>query len=154
MVLELGPLLKQINERMQAAADEGMAKCDLTLAQARVLGFLDYSGGQATQKDIEVHLAVSHPTVVGIVSRMEKKGFITSHPDSADRRNKIVCLTQKAIEISDQIKAGIANAEAWLLRGFTDDEKALLKCLLERLLSNISLPITSDAYLNQKANNK
>ena len=141
MSQELGPLLKQINDRMQAAADEGMAKRDLTLAQARVLGFLKRSGGQATQKDIEVHLAVSHPTVVGIVARMEKKGFIVCHPDSTDRRNKIVCLTQKAVEISDQIKVGIANAEAWLLRGFSDDETAQLKYLLERLLSNISLPL-------------
>ena len=135
---QLGPLLKQINDRMKASADEGMAEKNLTLAQARVLGFLRFSGGHATQKDIENFLAVSHPTVVGIVNRLEKKEFVSCHVDQSDRRNKVVALTKKALELGEQIRADITRAEEQLINGFSPEEIKELTRLLSMLLRNIS----------------
>lgn len=72
----IGYQFKIINDRIKARADADLKTHDLTLTQTRVLGFLAESGGQATQKEIEADLQVSHPTVVGIISRMEQKGFL------------------------------------------------------------------------------
>ena len=67
---DVGYFIKNINDRLKVRADADLKSYNLTLAQSRVLAFLNNQGGSATQKEIEVFLEVSHPTVVGIVSRM------------------------------------------------------------------------------------
>lgn len=96
-------------------ADEDLKRHDLTLTQTRVLGFLAEMGGQATQKEIEDDLQVSHPTVVGLVSRMEQKGFLTTRPDPMDRRNKLVELTEKARELDQAIDMTVAQHDCIIL---------------------------------------
>ena len=73
----IGYQFKIIDEKIKVRADEDLKRHDLTLMQTRVLGFLAEVGGQATQKEIEDDLEVSHPTVVGLVFRMEQKGFLS-----------------------------------------------------------------------------
>ena len=67
---DIGYLIKNINDKLKVKADADLKHSKLTLAQSRVLAFLDSQGGQATQKEIEVYLEVSHPTVVGIISEI------------------------------------------------------------------------------------
>ena len=73
---QIGCLLKMITDKIKMRADADLAQQGLTLTQSRVLGYLDRSGGQATQKEIEGFLQVSHPTVAGIINRMEQNGFV------------------------------------------------------------------------------
>ena len=73
---DIGYLIKNINDKLKVKADADLKHSNLTLAQSRVLAFLDRRGGQATQKEIEVYLEVSHPTVVGIISRMKQNGHL------------------------------------------------------------------------------
>ena len=68
----IGYFFKLIDNRLKANADAGLSKHGLTFAQSRILRFLAEHGGQATQKEIEDYAHVSHPTVVGIVTRMEQ----------------------------------------------------------------------------------
>lgn len=75
---QIGCLLKMITDKIKMRADADLAQQGLTLTQSRVLGYLDRSGGQATQKEIEGFLQVSHPTVAGIINRMEQNGFVRS----------------------------------------------------------------------------
>ena len=69
---QIGCLLKMITDKIKMRADADLAQQGLTLTQSRVLGYLDRSGGQATQKEIEGFLQVSHPTVAGVIGRMEQ----------------------------------------------------------------------------------
>ena len=78
----IGYQFKIINDRIKARADADLKTHDLTLTQTRVLGFLAESGGQATQKEIEADLQVSHPTVVGIISRHRTAKFLRSLLDN------------------------------------------------------------------------
>ena len=134
---DLGPLLKQISDRLKAAADENMARQGLTISQARLLGFVGRSGGSVMQRDIEGFLSVSHPTVVGIVSRLEKKGFVSCRTDECDRRNKLVSLTEKTEEMWEQLRAEMAEEERWLVRGLSQEEEDTLLALLRRILANL-----------------
>ena len=85
---QIGCLLKMITDKIKMRADADLAQQGLTLTQSRVLGYLDRSGGQATQKEIEGFLQVSHPTVAGIINRMEQNGFVRCRLDPADKRSK------------------------------------------------------------------
>lgn len=94
--------------------------------------------GRATQKSIEEFLKVSHPTVVGLISRMEKKGYLRCYQDEGDRRNKIVEMTQKARLISHEMQKEVAAQEEKLLRGLTGEETESLKRMLQTIYHNVS----------------
>lgn len=132
-----GYYFKFINDKLKATADDGLSALGLTFAQSRVLAFLADRGGQATQKDIENFTRVSHPTVVGLVSRMEQNGFLSSSLDPNDKRNKIVCLTDKAKSAGEEIRASINETERKMLRSFTQEQKSELYKYLLMICSNI-----------------
>ena len=72
----VGALLKIIVDKMKSEADADFKKYGLTFTQSRVLTYLNNHNYTATQKEIEDYLCVSHPTIVGIVSRMERKNYV------------------------------------------------------------------------------
>ena len=80
---------------------------------------------------------VAHPTVVGIVSRLEKNGFLKCYVDEADKRNKIVCLTEKAIAVGVQMNAEIEMNEKKLLNNLSDDDINSLRRILKTIYKNL-----------------
>ena len=94
---DVGYLIKRIHDKLAVRADAELKQYHLTMSQGRVFLYLSSRGGQATQKEIETFLGVAHPTVVGLVSRMEQSGYVTCWP-CEDGRNKNVKLTAQAEE--------------------------------------------------------
>lgn len=133
----IGYQFKLINDRIKQRADADLQGHDLTLMQTRVLGFIMEAGGQVAQKDIERDLQVSHPTVVGLVSRMEQKGFLTSWVDPMDRRNKLIRVTLKAIETDKVINATVQKQDEILLQGLTSQQIEVLRVCLDQICENL-----------------
>ena len=80
---------------------------------------------------------VAHPTVAGIVSRLEKNVFLKCYVDEADKRNKIVCLTEKAIAVGEQMNAEIEMNEKMLLNNLSDDDINSLRRILKTIYKNL-----------------
>ena len=133
---DIGYLIKNINDKMKVNADADLKRYNLTLTQSRVMSYLGSCGGQTTQKDIEVYLEVSHPTVVGVVSRMEQNGYVTSW-QSEDRRNKNVKLTPKAEAIDEDLRKNMRANEQKLLKPLSEQEREQLCEMLTMLLKNL-----------------
>lgn len=134
---DVGWLIKNINEKMKVRADADLKRDNLTFAQSRVLIFLSSKGGQATQKEIEDFLEVSHPTVVGIVSRMEQNGFLTTWIDGKDKRNKIVKLTEQAEKIGVYMEQHLKENEKILLAPLSAEEIEQLRRMLLAIYDNL-----------------
>ena len=134
---DIGYLIKNINDKLKVKADADLKHSNLTLAQSRVLAFLDSRGGQATQKEIEVYLEVSHPTVVGIISRMEKNGHLRCWVDETDKRNKIVALTEQAKALGEEMKQRISANEKMLLASLSEADIKKLKQMLLIIYNNL-----------------
>ena len=134
---DIGYLIKNINDKLKAKADADFKRYHLTLSQSRVFAFLHSNGGQATQKEIEVFLEVSHPTVVGIVSRMEQNGHVTSRIDEQDKRNKIVKLTEAAEALVMDMEQDISANEQKMLTFLSDEEIEQLRELLLTVYKNL-----------------
>ena len=62
-------------------------------------------------KNIEKQFSLTHPTVSGILQRLEAKGFITMLPDPADHRCRRVELTEKAEQCQQEISQHIREME-------------------------------------------
>ncbi len=138
MTEHIGHIMKLISDRMRGNADADLKKHNLTLPQARVLKFISRNGGSVTQRSIEEHLGVSHPTVVGIVSRMAKNGFLEFYIDKADKRNKIVKLTPLAAALDKQLRNSIDERETKMLSGLTNEEITQLRAMLTVMYNNLN----------------
>ncbi len=134
---DVGYLIKLISDKMRAQGDAVLKECDLTFSQARILSYLHRYGPESTQKEIESYLDVAHPTVVGLVSRLEKNGFVECHHDPSDRRNKLVHLTPKAHEIKSKVDEKRKENEKQMSKGFSEEEQEELIRLLKQVYSNI-----------------
>jgi len=133
----VGRFLKRISDTIKAEADANLKQYDLSLAQLRAVKYVLQCGGSCTQKSIESHFAVSHPTVVGIVSRLEQNGFVTVSVDECDRRNKIVTATEKAAATCKELSEFFVRNNEKMFKGFTDQEIADLETLLKKAYANL-----------------
>ena len=126
---DVGYLIKSINDKLKVRADTELKKYHLTMSQSRVLVYLRSRGGQATQKEIETFLDVAHPTVVGLVSRMEQNGYVTCWP-CEDGRNKYVKLTPQAEVIDKDMQENMHVNEEMLLAPLSPEDRERLRDLL------------------------
>ncbi|CDB86581.1 putative uncharacterized protein [Firmicutes bacterium CAG:170] len=126
---DVGYLIKSINDKLKVRADAELKQYHLTISQSRVLVYLRSRGGQATQKEIETFLDVAHPTIVGLVSRMEQNGYVTCWP-CEDGRNKYVKLTPQAEAIDKDMQENMQASEEMLLAPLSPEDRERLRGLL------------------------
>ena len=121
------------DQRMTAA----LTQMDLTASQGPILGFLAHRKVPPCARDIEEEFRLSHPTVSGLLARLEKKGFIEFFPDETDRRCKRLRLLPRGEECLAIIRQTIDQNEIQLVEGFTDEEKDLFFSFLNRAIANM-----------------
>jgi len=118
------------------AMNESLAQIGLTSAQGHIMGRLMHSKEHLRARDIEREFCLSHPTVSGILSRLEKKGFIELRPD---KRCKRIYVLDKASEFSSLMSETIEKNESRLVDGFTPEEAAQFAAYLERAIGNMGV---------------
>ena len=129
-------LLTKINWNMKAVADAGLKRDNLTYSQINVLFFVRKSGGRVSQKEIEEYLKVSHPTVVGLVQRLENTGYIICERDENDKRNKLVSTTDQFEQLVKQLDEKRAANNERLLEGLSDQDLDKLTVYLTTIYEN------------------
>ena len=134
-----GYYIKRIAGYIEADANRELEQYGLTMSQARVLSFLLNRRGKNTiQKDIEDYFEIRHSTVIGILQRMEAKGFIVSSVDPSDKRQRIINVTDAAVELEKAIEKHRDESEARMAAGMTETELAQFKELLYKVYKNIT----------------
>lgn len=114
-----------------------LSELDLTASQGRILAFIAHAPLPPCPRDLEEAFQLSHPTVSGILSRLEKKGFIRITPDCTDRRRKRVCLDQKGEACLARMEETIAGNERRMVQQFTEEEKQQFADFLNRAILNM-----------------
>lgn len=122
---------------MEQSITSALEEMDLTAAQGRILGFLAHCPSPPCPRDLEEEFHLTHPTVSGLLSRLEKKGFLQLCPDEEDRRCKRIHLLPKGRQFHETIRQAIANNENRLVRDFTEEEQAVFSALLSRAIANM-----------------
>lgn len=135
---KVGFLLKEINDSLLKMANNDLRASGLTIMQVALLTNLNKRHNrEMTMKEIERQFSISQPTVVGIVSRMEEKGIVESYLDSADRRVKIVHITEKGESLVTDAEECVDCAERRLVEGLSDKDIETLLSLLEQMRENL-----------------
>ncbi|MBR2684562.1 MAG: MarR family transcriptional regulator [Erysipelotrichaceae bacterium] len=138
MSRDFGYLFKHIQHQIKERMNYEMKDCNLTSQQGYVLYILEQNGGSLSQKEIEDKLNVSHPTIVGIITRMENNGFVKTHLLETDRRIKIVELTEIAYQFKETVERNRSKLNEEIVKGMSEEEMETLEHLLNRINNNLS----------------
>jgi len=132
-----GRLIRILQNCSDQAMTNAFTSMELTAAQGHIMGYIHHRSEPPCPKDIEEAFQLSHPTVSGLLTRLEKKGFIEFRTDENDRRFKRIYVLEKGRQLHDTIHATIANNEQQLVRDFSEEEKELFHALLLRAIHNM-----------------
>lgn len=135
-MLHFGYMARMLHGCASQAMNEALSSMDLTSAQGHLMGFLAHSDQPPCARDIEEAFHLSHPTVSGLLSRLEKKEFLEFRPDPEDRRCKRIYILPKGRECLEVMEATIRNNEKRLLRGFSPEEQKQFADYLTRAIQN------------------
>ena len=110
---------------------------ELTAAQGHIMGYLAHRKTPPCPRDIESEFQLSHPTVSGLLSRLEQKGFIALRADPNDRRCKRIYVLPKGKQFHDLMHGTILSNEQRMVQGFSPEEQAQFAALLQRAITNM-----------------
>ena len=127
-------ILHRCTDQTMTAA---LAEMELTAAQGRIMGYLAHQKDAPCSRDIEEEFQLSHPTVSGLLNRLEKKDFIEFRPDPDDGRCKRIYILPKGQQCNELMHNTIRSNEERMVQGFTEEEKAAFADLLQRAILNM-----------------
>ena len=132
-----GHLLRILSCGISQNITNALGQMELTSAQGHIIGYLAQRQEPACPRDVEEQFRLSHPTVSGLLSRLEKKGFIEMRPDPNDRRCKRIYLLQKGRDCNGVLFRTIQANEERIVQGFSDEEKRMFADFLTRATRNM-----------------
>ena len=128
-------LIKRLSLEIDKLSNPILDPYDLTNSQFKILKYLLMSPPDSVkQVDIEHYFSMTNPTVTGLVQKLEKKGMIERKVNPQDSRSKILCPTQKTLEMKELLVSLGEKLEGELTEVLTDREKQELLRLLKKLL--------------------
>ncbi len=137
MSVHYGHLVRILHWCTDHTVTNALEQMELTAAQGHILGFLARRSEPPCPRDIEEALQLSHPTVSGLLARLEKKEFIRLLPDEQDRRCKRIHVLPRGRECMATMYSLILETEARMVADFTEEEQALFAAFLERAITNM-----------------
>jgi len=137
--MKVGFYFGQIHEALDRMVNNELRPFGITASQSRTLMNICMSPGEeATMKELEAAQKVAQPTMVGIVNRLEKNGFVETRTDEKDRRVKRVKLTEAGREWCRDGQRHMDRMDEVLLTGLSEKEVKELVRLLEKVSANLT----------------
>ena len=134
---KFGFLVRILHWCTHQSMDNALETMELTAAQGHIMAYLAHQETPPCPRDIESAFQLSHPTVSGILSRLEQKGFIQLRTDPEDRRCKRIYILEKGIQCHELMHKTIQNNEKRIVEGFSPEEQELFGQLLQRAITNM-----------------
>jgi MarR family transcriptional regulator for hemolysin len=126
----------------QRAVNDELAPTGITYRQCQVLGFLALEGPLA-QAELADRMHLEPATLVGILDRMERDGWIKRLACRQDRRRKLIHPQPSAKPVWNKIVACVKRVRARAMQGLKATELATLKRLLGRVRKNLDQNIST-----------
>ena len=132
----VGYWLTKTTQAYHRAFTEELVQYGITYRQSQVLSWLALEG-ELTQSQLAAKMVLEPPTLVGILDRMERAGWISRHSCQQDRRKKWIRVTEEAKPVWDKIAQVGKRMRKRATNGISDRQIATLKQLLNRIEQNV-----------------
>lgn len=132
-----GFLIKQISEQTDKRVNNGLKKYNVTSSQFRTMMLIDMENTVMSQRNLELVMNVSHPTVVGILAGLEGRGLVKCAFDAEDKRIKNVYLTEDGKKLLKGTRASAKEMDETLFEGISEEDIDALLNTLEKIRENL-----------------
>jgi MarR family transcriptional regulator for hemolysin len=119
------------------AVSDLLAPHGITYRQSLVLGWLALEG-ELSQTDLAQRMMIEPPTLVGILDRMERDGWIARHDCPGDRRKNLIRASAAAEPIWEKIVDCATTIRHRATHGLSERQLATLKKLLDKVHQNLA----------------
>ena len=128
-------LIKKAALEFDKIAISVLEKYDLTPPQYRVIKYLyaEAENGVRTV-DLEKYYSMTHPTTIGIIQNLEKKGFVEYRDNPSHARSRFIYQTEKAHEMKEELEAAGEELEKKLTGSLSETDRQQLVILLQKML--------------------
>lgn len=128
-------LIKRASLDFDKLSNQLLSPFDLTGSQFKILMVLYMSpAGSVRQTDIEAKFSMTNPTVTGLVHKLEAKDLVNRMPHPEDRRSKVLVLTERAIQMKEELLDLADSLEQQMTANLTEEEYDQLASLLVKML--------------------
>ena len=116
-------MIKQLHDTIEKRMNQALSKYDLTMLQMGALVMLHKKKqGCCTLKEFAQLLHLAQSTTVGVVKRLEQKGYVQTATDSQDRRIKNVQITPEGLALCTQAGKQAEQTVEELFEGLDEEE--------------------------------
>lgn len=122
----------------RAVIDLELQPSGLTQPRWMALMHLHQLGGESTQKQLALSLAIKLPSIMRTLGQLESDQLIQLMKSENDKRAKIVKLTNKGSDKIQLIQESINDVQTKIMAGFSSQEEALFRDFISRINSNAS----------------
>lgn len=129
----IGPLLHGAARAWRNKLDERLRPLGLSQAKWRTLSHLARSEGRITQSDLAQTIGVEEPTLVNLLHRLEKEGWVKRRSAAHDRRCKTVHLQKRANVVLAEIRKQMDELRSELIAGIPARDLQVCLRVLERI---------------------
>jgi DNA-binding MarR family transcriptional regulator len=137
MSIAPGYRLADNSRQLRRLFDARVRNLGLTGPQARLLLALERNPGE-NQVFYAERLEIEPITLTRIIDRLEDAGWVKRQSDPADRRARILHLTDKSRGIVIALRASVEALFDDMLEGFDADERASFAQMLDRIAANLA----------------
>jgi len=134
----VGYWLTMTTQAYHRAVSDELLPNGITHRQSMVLGWLALEG-ELSQTELANKMMVEPPTLVGILDRMERDGWISRHNCPSDRRKNIIRANPAAEPVWGKIVECAMRIRERATHGLSDRQLATLKQLLRRVNQNLKI---------------
>jgi MarR family transcriptional regulator for hemolysin len=121
---------------LRRALSVELAKENITLRQWEVLAWLSYQEDQS-QVELAERLGIEAPTLAGIITRMERDGWLERTSCQKDRRKKRLRPTAQAEAVWNRMVECCGRVRERAIEGIPAEDLACLKRTCEALRKNL-----------------
>ena len=121
----------------QRALDAELTRHGITFRQWQVLAWLALEG-ELAQNELAERIGIEAPTLVGVLDRMERDGWLRRHPCPDDRRKKLVRPTGRAENVWSKMVECALRVRKQALSGLSERRLEAVKNALQKMQQNLS----------------
>ncbi len=140
---------KKLSALMQRRGREHMMESGITLniRQSYVLDYLFAHRDQhICATDMHEQVGISKASISGVLKSLKQEGLVRYEENPLDDRKKWIVVTQKALDIKQQIDKGVAEEQRCMCQGIPPEQLQTVKECLEIMIKNLK---TETARRNQ-----
>jgi MarR family transcriptional regulator, transcriptional regulator for hemolysin len=131
-------LIARAGRQWRRAVDRHLQPFGLTEATWLPLIHLARAPIPMRQKDLAASLVLDGSSVVRLLDALETAGLIERREECADRRAKIITVTNRGLSIIDRVEAASRDVRSATLVGLSDDEIEIATRVLELVCRNLA----------------